>query len=342
MNRKEQRQQWLTDYFKGTDFRINPASEDASFRSYFRVSHGGKTYILMDAPPEHEDCRPFIKVLKLLAGNQVNVPELFATDLDQGFLLLGDLGDQLYLTALNDDESLHESLYKKAIDTLLSIQKIAQTEAQLPAYDEYLLMTEMQLFKDWFIVSHLGYFMGSTEIHVLEDAFALLTDNALAQPKVMVHRDYHSRNLMVIAKYSTNSPTIDTTPGVIDFQDAVLGPFTYDLASLLKDCYISWPDEVIEPHCRYYLQQYNNEFNTDIEMPQFMRWFDLMAAQRHLKAIGIFCRLNYRDGKSDYLYDIPRTMNYLLATAAKYPELADFHQLLVALQPSLPMRISKE
>lgn len=336
MNRKDQRQLWLVDYFKGNDFRVTAASEDASFRSYFRVSTEQNSYILMDAPPDHEDCHSFVAVQRLLAANGVQVPELFATDYELGFLLLGDFGDQLYLNALEaaieaeqstaSETPTAASLYQAAIDTLINIQSIPAAKAQLPAYDEKLLMSEMQLFTDWFIGEHLGLTMHATEIQVLNQTYKLLTDNALQQPQVMVHRDYHSRNLMVID---------GNQPGVIDFQDAVYGPLTYDLASLLKDCYISWPAVTIEHHCRYYLQQYNTENRDSITFSQLLQWFELMAAQRHLKAIGIFCRLHYRDGKSSYLHDIPRTMNYLLETAAKHPELDAFNQLLKSVQPVL-------
>jgi len=336
MKRKEQRQLWLADYFKATEFKSEAASEDASFRSYYRVTTDtetdNNTFILMDAPPKHEDCRPFVAVLQLLSANQVNVPELFATDFDNGFLLLGDFGDQLYLATLDESADSHESLYQAAIDTMLNIQSITAAETQLPPYDDKLLMTEMQLFTDWFIGKHLGLKLDAAELTILNHAFALLSNSALQQPQVMVHRDYHSRNLMVIAETQRNNQS----PGVIDFQDAVYGPFTYDLASLLKDCYISWPVETVEQHCQYFLNNYNKLFNASIELPQLTRWFELMAAQRHLKAIGIFCRLNYRDRKAGYLNDIPRTMNYLLATAAKYPELAAFSQLLQAIQPVLP------
>ncbi len=327
MNRREQRQQWLDDYFQGTEFQIDAASEDASFRSYYRITTASMTYILMDAPPEHEDCRPFVAVSQLLSASQVKVPELFATDYEQGFLLLSDFGNLLYLAVLVDDKQSHQSLYSTAIDSILKMQATVDANLQLPPYDHELLMTEMQLFNEWFIGKHLDLKLDTKELEILEDTFALLCQNAHEQPQAMVHRDYHSRNLMVLDK--------DNDPGVIDFQDAVYGPFTYDLASLLKDCYISWPAEIVEMHCRHFLQAYNDQFNTNIEFSQLMRWFELMAAQRHLKAIGIFCRLNYRDGKAGYLNDIPLTMNYLLKTAAKYPELAVFSQLLQSIQPTL-------
>lgn len=321
MSRQQQRQQWLSDYFGRIKFTTKPASEDASFRSYFRVETSKETFILMDAPPAHEDCKPFIKILNLLAEHEVNVPQIYAEDLEIGFLLLSDFGDVLYLSQLSQETAF--SMYKNAIDTLHQIQKINAKDL-IPAYDENLLITEMQLFKDWFIGEHLGLKLSDKQSKIISETFELLKDNALNQPQVMVHRDYHSRNLMVTEEHS---------PGVIDFQDAVYGPITYDLASLLKDCYVSWDDELIESLCQYFVT--GTAMFNDIEKEQFMRWFDLMAAQRHLKAIGIFCRLNYRDGKSGYLNDIPRTMNYLIKTASNYAEFAEFSQLLLQIQPKL-------
>ena len=327
MKRRKQRQLWLDDYFKGVAFKTRAASEDASFRRYFRISTDDSSYILMDAPPEHENCMPFVAVQQLLIENNVHVPKLFAADLDHGFLMLSDLGDTLYLTALHEDAQMQESLYQAAIDALLNIQSITSAKSKLPPYDGKLLMTEMQLFTDWFIDKHLGLQLDAAELTVINQAFKLLLENALEQPQVMVHRDYHSRNLMV---------TAENSPGIIDFQDAVYGPFTYDLASLLKDCYISWPADTVAEHGRYFLSKYNDQFDANIELPQLMQWFDLMAAQRHLKAIGIFCRLNYRDGKAGFLNDIPRTMKYLLDTTAQYPELEAFNVLLQSIQPVLP------
>lgn len=321
MKRQQQRHQWLSDYFTHANFTIEPASEDASFRSYYRVKSSSKSYILMDAPPAHEDCKPFIKVLNLLYKHQVNVPQIFAQDLSTGFLLLSDFGDELYLSQLN--QSTATTLYQDAINTIHQIQTIDAQEL-IPAYDAKLLNHEMVLFKDWFIGEHLGLELTDNQSQILTKTFNLLLENALEQPQVMVHRDYHSRNLMI---------TQENAPGVIDFQDAVFGPITYDLASLLKDCYISWSDELIESLCHYFIK--GSSQLADVDDNQFMRWFDFMAAQRHLKAIGIFCRLNYRDGKPGYLNDIPRTMNYLLNTASKYPDLAEFSQLLNQINPKI-------
>lgn len=321
MNRHQQRQHWLSSHFTHDNFTIETASADASFRSYYRIKTSNDTYILMDAPPQHEDCRPFIKVLNLLSENHVNVPQIYAQDLAAGFLLLSDFGDILYLSKLNTDTA--STMYQDAIETLHQIQHI-NVEDILPAYDSTLLLNEMALFKDWFIGKHLGLSLTIEQTKILYTTFQILEENALEQPQVMVHRDYHSRNLMVTTEHS---------PGVIDFQDAVYGPITYDLASLLKDCYINWDNDFIESMCKYFKAK--SPFLLDIDLAQLMRWFDLMAAQRHLKAIGIFCRLNYRDDKPGYLNDIPRTMKYLTDTALKYPELTEFSELLEQIQPKL-------
>ncbi|MCX7553514.1 phosphotransferase [Marinicella sp. S1101] len=322
MKRSKHRQQWLSDFFAGEPFKLRPASEDASFRSYYRITTAQQSYILMDAPPAHEDCKPFIKVLKLLQQSHVNVPQLFAEDLQQGFLLLADFGNTLYLDALKEDTV--DELYGAAIKSLINIQNTPAADL-LPQYDSELLLNEMQLFEDWFIQKHLAVTLNETQKKVIKNTFELLKNNAIEQPQAMVHRDFHSRNLMVTSSHS---------PGVIDFQDAVHGPYTYDLVSLLKDCYISWPDEKVHAICEVFKNQ-SNHHTAEISDEQFMRWFDLMGAQRHLKAIGIFCRLHYRDGKSGYLNDIPRTMRYLLKTAKKHPDLAAFAQLLDDIQPKL-------
>jgi Predicted phosphotransferase related to Ser/Thr protein kinases len=245
---------------------------------------------------------------------------------EQGFLLLSDLGSTLYLDVLDDNNA--ESLYKQAIDSLLKLQTTPQT-APLPKYSQALLNDEMCLFDEWFIGAHLGYDLNEKQQRVLKETRQWLLGYALEQPQVMVHRDYHSRNLMV---------TEDHNPGIIDFQDAVHGPFSYDLVSLLKDCYISWPNDLINELCHYFLNQYNDSHHDSISMQQFMDWFHTMTAQRHLKTIGIFCRLHYRDDKSDYLNDIPRTLNYLKQVAEMYPELYEFNQLLKSLQPKIKVQ----
>lgn len=314
--------QWLTKVIGTSDFTLEPASEDASFRSYYRLKTKQDTFIVMDAPPAQEDCKPFVKVQQMLQNSQVNVPTIHAFDEPHGFMVLSDFGDVLFLDVLNEDSVDH--LYSMAIDELLKIQGTT-CEQEIPPFDHGLLSTELALFSDWFIGTHLGLELDENQQHVMHNLHELLIANALEQPKVLVHRDYHSRNIMLH----------DGKPGIIDFQDAVYGPITYDLASLLKDCYISWPEETIHSFVEQYINNNNAMNNSELEFGTFIKWFDWMAAQRHMKAIGIFCRLNYRDGKKKFLNDIPRTMNYLTQTCAKYPELFEFAQLLSAIQPKI-------
>ncbi len=297
-DRLEQLKRWLDNELEFSDYTLAPASSDASFRRYFRVVHDGARFIIMDAPPEKEDSRPFIRVAKQLFDAGLNVPEVLDEDLDQGFLLLSDLGNTPYLGALN--EASVERLYGDALGALAAIQTCACDG--LPRYDRALLLREMELFREWLVEKHLGITPGDAQHALLDDAFDLLIENALAQPQVFVHRDYHSRNLMLIPR---------NNPGILDFQDAVYGPVTYDLVSLLRDCYIAWPRSRVEDWALGYLELalqtgiLHEEHNDPV---QFLRWFDLMGVQRHLKASGIFARLNHRDGKPGYLDDIPRTL----------------------------------
>lgn len=328
MNRKAQRQQWLAAHYGDRSIQVTAASEDASFRSYYRITSDLGSHILMDAPPEHEDCQPFVAVQQLLSQHQMSVPQLLAQDLSHGFLLLGDLGSTLYLDVLTNDTA--DDLYRPAIDAILTLQNIAKP-SWLPIYDSPLLKQEMQLFIDWFIQEHLDLTLNSAQQQLFDSVFDLLTDNALEQPQVLVHRDYHSRNLMVLG--DIQQPL--TSPGIIDFQDAVWGPLTYDMVSLLRDCYISWEQDLVEEWCRYHWQHLSEAVLSKTPFEQYQRWFDLMGIQRHLKAIGIFCRLHYRDGKSGYLHDIPRTLKYVLRVSSEHPDLHDFGQLLDDLQPKL-------
>ncbi|WGS84916.1 phosphotransferase [Methylomonas sp. UP202] len=287
---------------------IAPASSDASFRRYFRVSHGLGSQIAMDAPPDKENTEPFVKVAELFAGANIHVPKIYRQNRQRGFLLLEDFGSTSYLDALTPDNA--DTLYGDAIDGLLTLQtRLHGTNLDLPAYDATLLRRELGIFHEWFLAGLLNLTMTSD----LADAtHSLLIDSALEQPRVCVHRDYHSRNLMLLAQAS---------PGVIDFQDAVIGPLTYDLVSLLRDCYIAWPEQRVDTWVDRYYQQALTLNLTDADFGQFRRWFDLMGMQRHLKAIGIFARLHLRDGKSGYLQDIPRTLNYVEEVCRRYPEL---------------------
>ncbi len=314
MERQSQLQQWLQSLAENTYNNLQPASADASFRQYFRVNNkqNNKTYIVMDAPPEKENCRPFIQVTDLIRSVQVNAPDIIAMDLTQGFLLLDDLGSTPYLEKLNNDTA--NALYTDAIDALIKMQSI---DATLPVYNEDLLQTELNLFETWYLNKHLNVQLNKEQKSSLNSIFKQLIDNAKEQPQVFVHRDYHSRNLMI---------TDTDNPGVIDYQDAVIGPITYDLVSLFKDCYIEWSEEKIEHWLELYLARLTPTHF--IEKATLTRWFDLMGVQRHLKVLGVFSRLNYRDGKPQYLDDLPLTFKYIINTCERYHELEPLKNLL--------------
>ncbi len=315
---------WLTRDLGLSVRSLTPASADASFRRYFRVHLPRGTYIAMDAPPDKEDCRPFVRVAAAFAARGVNVPRIEAADLERGFLLLSDFGDRSYLSAL--DENSASGLYGDAIDTLLRLQGGGEPDDRvLPPYDETLLRQEMNLFRDWFLERHLGMVLTPAQAADWETVSEALVRCALAQPRVWVHRDYHSRNLMVLAR---------DNPGVLDFQDAVLGPVTYDLVSLLRDCYVRWPEARVHDWlARYHHQARRVGLLGDVSPGQLQAWFDWMGVQRHLKAVGIFARLYHRDGKPRYLGDIPRTLGYLHMVSGRYRALAGLQRLLHALPP---------
>ena len=314
MDRLQQLQQWLDSLADNTYTNLQAASADASFRQYFRVtdSRNGKTFIVMDAPPEKENCKPFLQVTELLRDAGVNAPAVLAMDLQQGFLLLDDLGNRPYLNELNNDTA--DALYLDAIEAIIKMQRI---DAILPLYNRELLQKEMDLFEEWYVKRHLNKTLSDTQKEVLTGIFDRLIESAREQPQVFVHRDYHSRNLMI---------TEENNPGVIDYQDAVIGPVTYDLVSLFKDCYIQWPREKVELWLELYLARITPE--RLIDKQTLLRWFDFMGVQRHLKVLGIFARLNYRDGKAQYLNDLPLTLQYTLEASAAYPELQPLKLLL--------------
>ncbi|MBP9956658.1 MAG: phosphotransferase [Pseudomonas sp.] len=299
--------------------RLTPASSDASFRRYFRWEDGARSLIVMDAPPPQEDCRPFVKVASLLAGAGVHVPEILAADLDRGYLLLPDLGRQTYLEVI--DEGNADALFEDALKALVAFQRLP-VEGLLPAYDEALLRRELQLFPDWYLARHLGVTLAGEALVAWERTCELLVASALDQPRVLVHRDYMPRNLML------SSPN----PGVLDFQDAVFGPVTYDVTCLFKDAFLSWPEVRVEAWLRRYWQLAQD---AGIPLPasfaEFQRASDLMGAQRHLKVIGIFARICHRDGKPKYLGDVPRFFAYLDTVIARRPELAPLGELLAGL-----------
>jgi aminoglycoside/choline kinase family phosphotransferase len=326
--RLEQLVQWLQSLFGAQDFTITVASADASFRRYFRVHRGGKTWIAMDAPPDKEDMKPYIRVAAMLADVGVNAPRILHSSLEQGFLLNGDLGSRTYLGEFLGEGARPEAvdkLYHDALDALVVIQsRSAANAAQLPPYDAALLQREMALFPEWFCSRHLGLSLDAQASADLQRVFDALTEEALKQPRVFVHRDYHSRNLML-----TDGGKHGPNPGILDFQDAVNGPVTYDLVSVLRDCYIEWPLARIHGWvARFRERAQAAGVGVGKDEKEFLRWFDWMGVQRHLKVLGIFSRLWYRDGKSGYLKDIPRTLEYVRAVVRNYPELATLSRLI--------------
>jgi aminoglycoside/choline kinase family phosphotransferase len=321
---------WVQARFPGRGFEMSPASSDASFRRYLRVEFAAGTaqppapsLIVMDAPPAHEDCRPFIRVAALFGATGVKVPEVLAQDLEQGFLLLTDLGRTTYLAEMQRDPGRADALYGDAIAALIRIQA-GSRPGQLPAYDRALLRREMELLPEWYIAKHRGFTLGAAQRAVLDAAFEALLANNLAQPRMFVHRDYHSRNLMV---------TAPGEPGILDFQDAVEGPITYDLVSLLKDAYIEWEEERVLDWCiRYWEAARKAGLPVAADFGEFYRDFEWMGLQRHLKVLGIFARLFHRDGKSAYLDDIPLVLRYVRKACARYAAFTPLLRLLDAVE----------
>jgi aminoglycoside/choline kinase family phosphotransferase len=325
MQRLELVHQWLSGLFPGQPHAVAPASADASFRRYFRITFADSTSrIVMDAPPEHEDCRPFVHVAGLLHGAGVHAPEILAQDLQRGLLLLTDLGSTTYLDALDDANA--DNLFRDALDALVKWQLASRPDA-LPPYDEALLRRELNLFPDWYVARHLGTPLTAQQQETLEGIHILLLQNILAQPKVFVHRDYMPRNLMVCAD----------NPGVLDFQDAVYGPISYDVASLFRDAFVSWEEErVLDWAVRYWEKAKGAGLPVDADFGAFYRDLEWMGLQRHLKVLGIFARINYRDGKPKYLADTPRFVNYVRQVAARYAPLAPLARLFDELEKRTP------
>lgn len=329
MERLQALQDWAARQLGGDSLDIAPASADASFRRYFRVTAKGRDYIVMDAPPAHEDCRPFIAVARLFADAGVNVPQVLAQDLDQGFLLLSDLGNTTYLSALNEaasNQGVARELYLASNDALIRIQQ-ASRPGVLPDYDRALLTRELMLFPEWYVAKHLGVGMKDDQKAILDTVFERILANNLAQPQVYVHRDWHSRNLMVS----------EPNPGILDFQDAVYGPITYDLASIYRDAYIQWDEELqLDWVIRYWEKARAARLPVPEDFGEFWRDFEWMGAQRHIKVLGIFARLYHRDGKDGYLKDMPLVMHYLRRVCERYDELKPLLFLLDALQDKQP------
>jgi N-acetylmuramate 1-kinase len=335
--RLQQLSAWAKQVLARADLEITVASADASFRRYFRVTDTSatpRTWVVMDAPPAKEDVGPYIKVAQMLVAAGINAPHVVAQNLADGFLLLTDLGNSTYLTELAQD-SRTDHLYSDALSTLVHMQSRCVGVQELPVYDAALLRREMDLFPEWFVGKHLGLTLDEATRAGLEDAFAYLIESALAQPKVFVHRDYHSRNLMITDMVA--GAVLGPNPGVLDFQDAVYGPITYDLVSLLRDCYVAWPVQRVRGWVREYYALASAAGLQVSSESQLLQWFDLMGIQRHLKAIGIFARLWHRDGKPGYLKDIPRTLAYIRSVAPAYEALQPLVQLIEAkIVASLP------
>lgn len=298
---------------------LTAASSDASFRRYFRWQGQGRSFIVMDAPPPQENCAPFVKIDELLSSAGLNVPQIHAQDLERGFLLLSDLGHRTYLDVIDADNA--DVLFADAIDALLALQKLPAS-GDLPSYDVALLRRELELFPEWYVGKALGRQLDVEQMAAWQRVSTLLIDSALAQPKVLVHRDYMPRNLM----------HSEPNPGVLDFQDAVYGPVTYDITCLFKDAFLSWPEERVQAWLRRYWEQAGEQgVPVQLDFAEFSRASDLMGVQRHLKVIGIFARICHRDGKPRYLADAPRFFSYIEAVLARRPELAELGQLFKSL-----------
>lgn len=299
---------------------LTAASSDASFRRYFRWEGGGKSFVVMDAPPPQENCKPFVDIAFLLAKSGINVPKIYAEDLERGFLLLNDLGNKTYLDVIDSENA--DDLFKDALQALLAFQQLPMV-APLPSYDVALLRRELELFPEWFVKRELGIEFDAAQQMLWQNVSQLLIDSALAQPKVLVHRDYMPRNLMLS----------EPNPGVLDFQDAVYGPVTYDVTCLFKDAFLSWPEERVHGWLQDYWQQAGAlGIPVQPDFEDFLRASDLMGVQRHLKVIGIFARICHRDGKPRYLADVPRFFAYIDAVIARRPELAELDVLLLSLR----------
>ena len=323
--RLEQLTQWVCSLPGWEHSLLEPASADASFRRYFRVRGTEGTAICMDAPPDKENISPFIDITRRLEATGVHVPAILAQNLLDGFLLLEDLGSTHFLSLLGPENV--KDLYADALHALLQIQQADCNH--LPAYNERLLRTEMQLMPEWFLKTHLGFNDDEIPHELIAHTFENLMESAIGQPVAFVHRDYHSRNLMI---------TQENSPGIIDYQDAVIGPATYDLVSLLRDCYVVWPQSQVE----WWVECFRKEAISAGTLPpvdqhSFQRWFDLMGLQRHIKVLGIFSRLNHRDGKPGYLNDLPLVLSYVLEIGSKYPETSELVEWMC--NAGIPQRI---
>lgn len=315
--RFHQLETWLVNQCKLTHFSISPMQGDASFRRYFRVKVANNSFVAMDAPPPQENCRPFVKIANGLRKLGLQAPAIFQADVEQGFLLLADLGDATYLKTLNPQNA--DELYSRALQALITMQTCSSIEGySLPSFNGVWMQNEWAWHKEWFLQKLLGLSLDESEIK-LDQCFNLIVESAEQQPQVFMHRDYHSANLMVLPD----------NVGILDFQDAFIGPITYDLVSLLRDCYIEWPDEKVEQWMQSYLVLLqSNGMLQHVNQAAFLRWFDWMGLQRHIKALFTFSRKHLRDGQSSYLRHIPRTFHYILNVSQRYPELSTLHDYM--------------
>ena len=324
--------QWLNQQFSEENIQLTALSGDAGFRCYFRFSLNGNSYIAVDAPADKSNNAAFVFMQQKLSKQNILVPEIIAVDLSLGFFCLADFGETLLADILTSENMV--KTYQKAIDILPHIQlALPHKTIELPHYNQAFVELELNIFPEWLLAEHLSITLTDNEQQQLKHLFSILAENMLSQPQVLVHRDYHSRNIMVLETGEL---------GIIDFQDAVIGPITYDIVSLLRDCYLKWPDENVTLLLSNYISTIAKQYSlTHIPLEQWQRWFDLTGIQRHIKASGIFARLHHRDNKSGYLNDIPLTLSYIVEISHKYPELAFIHQLL--LEKVLPaMEILKE
>ena len=318
MNREEEIKIWVNGYLK-ENFKLEPASADASFRRYFRVTKGNQVYILMDAPPKKESIKPFLDIANRLTDAQVNAPKIYAFDIELGVILMHDFGPTTYLGAISKDNAT--KLYGDAANALICIQKNIDTK-KMQHYDKNKMYEEMNLFVDWYLIKYKNIALSKTDISILDQSFKLIAKKVSLQPKVFVHRDFHSRNLMFLTDPKIN-------PGILDFQDALIGPITYDLVSLLKDAYVEWDEEfIIDQSVRYWDKAKKENLPIQGDFSKFYEDFELMGVQRHLKVLGIFSRLSIRDKKNQYLDDIPLVEKYLWNTIVRYKELFPLRNLL--------------
>jgi len=316
-NRQNALYKWLNQVLHSVPFSLSTLAGDASFRHYHRLHYGNISRIIMDAPPEKESVESFVAVATLLAEHGVKAPHMYAMDQSQGFIMLDDFGDQVFLKSLSSVTA--NALYQSAMDALIDLQKIPVT-CSLPAFDKTHCLKELHLFEAWFLKANLGLDLSDSEKSLIESSLDWLADKVMEQPRVVIHRDYHSRNLMVL----DNSDACEL--GIIDFQDAMIGPFTYDLVSLLKDCYVQWPAEQIKQWLEYFYSR--SDVAQRWSLPDFSRAFDLCGLQRHLKVLGIFSRLYLRDGKPGYLKDLPLTLHYVMSCLESCEELADLYRFM--------------